>query len=477
MIPMAPTDTVNAPGGYFARRAARRPEVQRDSFAARDLGMVAAGHDMRFGPMSPASMFRGPTVQSGPGQYTVHPMMPQTGGTPFSTPRPDMGTSQYDRNMGAMGWAAQHQSPSEGSVAQVLGMRPGGDMAVRVQGFPKQPGRPNGPGYAYAPAGQIAGAFNKLAGQNPGLGLTPFNIGADGSVAGADGGAPIDPASLHSAMVQARRARGQQNIEDLRANMRQRLAVRAAQRGNFGPLTNLMKQQGAGQGAVPDDGVDHNAIFGLVGQMLQQGGDKLNVQQRTKLMQGLATAMLAGRGGAAQIPGLLGGIGDAIAGADRSTKAKGNDPSQPIDPAQVDQYRKQFPKPQDFAAFAKQSGMNDAVTNKYLYHIYGSNVGISAQDPSGNNRNGFFGYDTQIDPNQGYQPVPQGILPGIGNFIYNAVPGLFGRPPATVGPAPRGVQPQAPISPQQPPLIPGRPAPAASWGGSGRAWQGNYSGR
>lgn len=419
------------------------PDNQRDAFAARDLGMVAAGHDMRFGPMSPQSMFRGPTVRSAPGQYDVHPMMPQTGGTPFSAPRPDMGTTQDGRRLAEVEWSKTHQSPSEGSVAQFNDPF-GSDGMLRLQGFPKQPGNPNGPGYAYAPAGQIAGAYNKLAGQNPGLNLGQFSVGADGQVTNGPGGAPMQAADLHTAMVQARRQRGQQNIEELRSNMRQRLAVRAAQRGNFGPLTSLMKQQQGAQGGM-DDGVNHEAVFGLVNDMLKQGGDQLSVKQRSQLFQGLANAMLAGRKGASQIPGLIGSIGDSIIGAQRQGKARGNDSSQPLDMNKVEEYRSKFKNPQDFAAFARQSGMNDAVANRYLYHIYGPSVGVSAQDPSGNNR-GDFGYGTQIDPSQGYQPVPVGILPGVGNWLYNAVPGavrdampsLFGRPPAPVGPAPRG---------------------------------------
>lgn len=453
------------------------PPVRRDIFAARDLGMVADGQDMRFGPNSPASMFRGPTVRSAPGQYTVHPMMPGGGG-PIPGHAPNLGTTRSQRDAGALRWANQHQSPSDGAVVTGILDQPGGELGVRIQGFPRQPGARNGPGYAYAPAGQIAANYNRMAAGNPSLGMTPFTIGEDGGVTGADGRTPLDAGSLHSSMVQARRSERQQKIEMLRGNMRNRLAVRAAQRGNFGPLASLMKQQGDAQGAADNGGVDHNAVFGLVGDMLKQGGDKLSVKQRSKIMQGLATAMLAGRDGASQIPALLGGVGDAIVGADRQAKARGNDVTQPLDQDQLAQYRAQFKTPQDFARFAQQSGMNQATANKYIYHLYGPDAGVSAQDPSGSNR-GNFGYDTAIDPSQGYQPVPQGILPGIGNFLYNAMPGVFGRPPAPVGPAPRGGTPLVPGAPggamppqpqQQPPLVPGR-SPAPPRGGVVRPWQ------
>lgn len=320
MIPMMPQGQQrSAPANPYLAR----PDNQRDGFAARDLGMVADGQDMRFGANSPASMFRGPTVRSAPGQYTVHPMMPQTGGTPYSQPAPDLGTSQYERNVGAMQWAAQHQSPSEGSIAQVLGMRNdgSGSVGVRIQGFPKAPNG-QGPGFAFAPAGQIANAYNMLAGNNPRLNLGKVNVGPDGQPVAANG-APMGAAGLHDMMVQARRQRGQQNIEDLRSNMRGRLAVRAAQRGNYGPLAKLMQERGQGQQAAEGDGVDHNAVFGMAAKMMQDLGDNIPLAQKTKFMSGLATAMLAGRGGAAQIPGLLDAMGGAQVAQKRAELTKG----------------------------------------------------------------------------------------------------------------------------------------------------------
>lgn len=481
----APSSSVAPTPPQFAR-----PENRRDAFAARDLGMVADGQDMRFGPNSPASMFRGPTVRSAPGQYTVHPMMPSTGG-PMPEPTPDLGTTRSQRDAGALRWASRHQSPSDGAVVTGVMDNPGADLGVRVQGFPKQPGRPNGPGYAYAPAAKIAANYNKMAAANPSLNLTPFNIGEDGGVTGADGSTPLDAGSLHSSMVQARRSERQQKIDMLRGNMRNRLAVRAAQRGNFGPLSSLMRQQGDAQGGADNGGVDHNAVFGLVGDMLKNGGDKLSVKQRSKIMQGLATAMLAGKDGASQIPALLGGIGDSIVGADWQAKARGNDVTQPLSQDQIAQYRAQFKTPQDFAAFAQSSGMNDQVRNKWLYNLYGPNADFGNDGFAG----GYLPHKLSIDPNRNFQSVPQGILPGIGNWLYDSMfsrqamgqPGnlaspfakMFGMtaPPPVVGPAPRGggspPVPGAPggvTPPQQQPLIPGRP-PAPPRGGVVRPWQ------
>lgn len=487
MIPMQVTGAMPSYG---------TPPVRRDIFAARDLGMVADGQDMRFGPNAPSSMFRGPTVRSAPGQYAVHPMMPGGLGGPMPGPAPNLGTTRSQRDAGALRWASRHQSPSDGAVVTSVLDQPGGELGVRVQGFPKQPGRPNGPGYAYAPAGQIAANYNKMAAANPSLNLTPFNIGEDGGVTGADGRTPLDAGSLHSSMVQARRAERQQKIESLRGNMRQRLAVRAAQRGNFGPLSSLMRQQVDAQGGADNGGVDHNAVFGLVGDMLKNGGDKLSVKQRSKIMQGLATAMLAGPRGASQIPGLLGGIGDSIVGADRQAKARGNDVTQPLDQDQLAQYRAQFKTPQDFAAFAQSSGMNDQVRNKWLYNLYGPDADVGNDGFAG----GMLPHKLKIDPNRNYQAVPQGIAPGIGNWLYDSMfgrqamgqPGNLARPfakmfgmtapPPVVGPAPRGGgsppvpgSPGGAMPPQQQPLIPGR-SPGPSWGGSGRPWQSAYGG-
>lgn len=584
------------------------PDNQRDAFAARDLGMVAAGHDMRFGPMSPQSMFRGPTVRSAPGQYDVHPMMPSRGG-PMPMPAPDLGTSQYDRNIGAAQWAALHQSPGDGSTAQMLGMRPGGDLAFRITGFPKA-GSGRGPGFAYAPAAKIGAAYNRLSEQNPGLNLGNFNIGDKGIPMDASGKTPVDPASLHDAMIQARRQRGQQNIDSLRDNMRSRLAIRAAQRGNFGPLSNLMRDSAqranaGGEGIAGNDGaVGHREMFALAGNVMNQLGDKLPAKERLKFMSSLAEAMVLGKGGAAKIPGLIGGLGgvvDDAGGADADHnklfglahdmlqrngesmphkermqltselmaammkgKAGAADlpgiisrmgdvpqvegPKNPeamfglaggmlekfggdlasedklkflsglvgammqgkegakqvpgmitglgdsvassadkkrvqeryaskresnrlnsldsqLSSDEVAAFRSQFKDPRDFIAWARSQNMNDMATNKHLYSIYGPSTKVSSQDPSGNNRS-FFGYETQIDPNQGYQPVPAGIVPGIANQLYNLMPGhqatsqtgsvarmfseVFGMtaPPPVVGPAPRGGQ-FGPVAPQQ----------------------------
>jgi len=119
-------------------------------------------------------------------------------------------------------------------------------------------------------------------------------------------------------MIQARRQRSQQNIDSLRDNMRSRLAIRAAQRGNFGPLSNLMRDSAqranaGGEGIAGNDGaVGHREMFALAGNVMNQLGDKLPAKERLKFMSSLAEAMVLGKGGAAKIPGLIGGLGGVV---------------------------------------------------------------------------------------------------------------------------------------------------------------------
>lgn len=201
----------------WAPRLARlAPDNQADAARANQLDAVLMGHDMRFGPNSPESMFKQNVIRQ-PGQMggVVHPMMPSTGG-PMPQPRQSVSAPPSLTNQQAIDEWNANEGQARGRFMEMtpLGISSSGNAYV-----------PNQRAYATG--------LNSLMGR---LGQGPSASFNDKGEAVDMAGNPLSVEDMRLMSSQARSQLMDQKISGLRNNARIRNAVTDAQRGRLGPL-------------------------------------------------------------------------------------------------------------------------------------------------------------------------------------------------------------------------------------------------
>lgn len=412
------------------RLAQMAPDNPADAARANQLDAVLLGHDMRFGPKSPASMFR-QNVQQQPGMMggVVHPMMPSFGGAappaaPQNNPAASIPTQQ----------AIDEWNANEGKAR-------GRFMEMTPQGISA-----SGRAYQSNP-GQYASGLNNLMGR--------MNKGP--AVAFDEGGNVVDMAGNPVSVEQMRQMSGQvrsnlqdQKINGLRQNARIRNAVTDAQRGRPGALV-AANAAGIMPGNILDAMFPQPAPFiqvgangrgfanGGVGQVPEAGGMDPKTQAlmhaimagpgteeaKGRLIQQLALQRLGGG------PANAGAVGRQIHSSGRMDRARNA-----IAPPSEDELaigRERFAgNPNGFVQWAREQGWNNEKTNRALISLYGPNVGVSAE-------HGDTNPSFRIDPQTGV-PMPSGIIPSMVNGLMN----MFGwdKPSAA---KPKAAAPRLPL--------------------------------
>lgn len=414
-------ESANKLRAYNALRMAgstAAPIAQQQSAAPSYHDQILAGRDMRFGTGPggsaglPFSGFNRRTVQTSPGTYTVHPMIPSYGGPMPPPPPAPMGTTADQRRAGELKWAMGRSANEHGSFGQLI--PDGGDGRMRVTGIPKSPG--GGPGWSYMPANKAADIYNRFAASNQALGLKPMVIGADGKVTDAAGN-PMDDQAVGNAMLSARMANREAKNQAMMQSMRLRRAFSAAQRGDISKLGALAAAGGLGPMQPIQQqqaGMDprHQAVFDMAAQML--GGVDAAPEDKIRMMAGLAGAMLD-PSGAGKLPGMMGEWGAAIGQRTRTAPPSLND---------IKGIKDTFPDASSFAVYAKTQGWSKERINQAIFQAFGPKAGVSYDQPM----QGF--YSDQIDPNT-WGSSQVGIIPGVKNFFAQN-PGKLA--PSDVGP-------------------------------------------
>lgn len=285
------------PQPWQPRLARLAPDNPQDAARANQLDAVLLGHDMRFGPKSPASMFR-QRVQQQPGMMggVVHPMMPSFGGAaprpaPQNNPEASIPTQQ----------AIDEWNANEGKArGRFMEMTPQG-ISASGQAYQSNPG-------------QYALGLNNLLGRmNKGAAVSQD---ANGNIVDMAGN-PISVEQMRQMSGQVRTALQDQKINGLRQNSRIRNAVTDAQRGRPGALVaanaaglmpgNILNALFPQPAPFIQVGPDGRGVGGNMGPMPAAANDPMErVRMIAPFLEGLPPEM--------RMQAMMGMMGDAAQG-------------------------------------------------------------------------------------------------------------------------------------------------------------------